>query len=174
MDGVPPLTHLLHRHGKAHGEAPVQVLVGGLSQLVHPGEVPGGLDVVGEVHDLLQKAHISPPRGVPLDGPVDLLIHAEDIPGDLRPGLGVQQLQSLLLQLVQGDVILADEGHLLLHLQLLRAVVKEGRHPGLLHIRPIADGEADSLLLRPQHVGDALVLEVGEGHRPQLLEGQVF
>ena len=76
--------------------------------------------------------------GVPPDRPVDLIVHAEHLPGDGRAGLSVKQLQRLLLQLVQLDAVLTAQGQLLRHIQLLRAVVEQRRYTGLLHIRAVA------------------------------------
>ena len=58
--------------------------------------------------------------------------------GDGRAGLGVQQLQCLSLQRVEGDAVLLTKGQLLRHVQLLGAVVEQRRHPGLVHISAVA------------------------------------
>ena len=111
---------------------------------------------------------------MPENSAVDLIVHAEHIPGNGRTGLGVEQLQGLALQIVQGNLILLAKGQLLLHVQLLGAVVEQRRHPGLVHIGAVALRQADGLLLRPQDMGDALVLKIAQGHRPQLLQRQVL
>ena len=111
---------------------------------------------------------------MPQNGTVNLLVHTEYVPGDGSAGLGVEQLQRLLLQFVQLDAVVPAQGQLCLHVQLLGAVVKQGAHPGLLHVRAVPLRQADGLLLRAQHMGDALVLEVAQGHGPQLGKGQVL
>ncbi|MPM66197.1 hypothetical protein SDC9_113104 [bioreactor metagenome] len=111
-------------------------------------------------------------RGVPENCRVDLVVHTEDIPRDGRAGLGVQQLQRALFQLVQPNAVSSAKGRLLVHLQFFRAVMQQGRHPGLAHVRAIPYRQADCLLFRAQYVGDALVLEETQRHGPELFQRQ--
>ena len=90
------------------------------------------------------------------------------------PVFGVQQLQGVLLQVVQLDVILSAQGQLLIHVQLLGAVVEQGGDPGLGLVGPILPGQAHGLLLRAQHMGHALGLQIAQGDGPQLVRGQVM
>ena len=84
----------------------------------------------------------------------------------------MQQLQGVPLQVVQPDVILCAQGQLPLHIQLLGAVVEQGGHPGLGLVGPILPGQADGLLLRAQHMGHALGLQIAQGDGPQPVRGQ--
>ena len=70
----------------------------------------------------------------------------------------VQQLQGVLLQLVQPDIVPAAQSQLLLHIQFLGAVVEEGGDAGVRLVGPVAPGQPDGLLLRPQHMGHPLGL----------------
>ena len=63
---------------------------------------------------------------------------------------------------------------MLLHTEFFGAVVEQGRHTGLFHVGAVPLRQPDRLLLCSQHMGDALVLQVAEGHRPQLLQRQVL
>ena len=80
----------------------------------------------------------------------------------------MEELQGLLLQLVQLNAIFTAQRQLLLHLQLLRAVMQQRSHSCLFNIRAIALCQPDRLLLRSQHMGDALVLEIAQRHRAKL------
>ena len=105
VDGIAHLLHLLYGHGQAHQQALVHILVNRFPQLVHPGKIPCGLDVIRQIDDLLQPRHVRLSRGVVEDGVIHRILHAEHIPGNSRTGLAVQQLQRPLLQLVQHDAL---------------------------------------------------------------------
>ena len=147
VDGVAPLPHVLDAVVQCLQKAAVQVGVYRLAQILHAGKIPAGLDIVRQIDDLFQQG---------------------------RPGFGMQQLQGVPLQVVQPDVILGAQGQLPLHIQLLGAVVEQGGHPGLGLVGPILPGQADGLLLRAQHMGHALGLQIAQGDGPQLVRGQVM
>ena len=126
MHGIAHALHLIDGVGQAHQEALVQIVVYRTAQLVHPRKVPIWLDVVRQIDDLFQQGHIRLAGSVPADGLVNGVLHAEDVTGHGGAGLGVQQLQGVLLQLVQPDIVPVAQGQLLLHIQLLGAVVEEG------------------------------------------------
>ncbi|CAN4024586.1 tRNA pseudouridine(38-40) synthase TruA, partial [Dysosmobacter welbionis] len=134
----------------------------------------GGLDIIRQIDHFFQQGHVGMARGVPPDGVVDFIVHTEHVPGDGRAGLGVEKLQGLLLQLVQLDAVPAAQFQLLLHVQLFCAVVQQCRYPGLLHIGAVPLRQTDGLLLRAQHVGDALVFQITQSYRPQLPQGQAL
>lgn len=119
VDGVTHLLHLINGHGQTHEQAPVQVLVYRPSQRLHPGKVPGGLDIIRQIDDLLQQRHIRLTGGVVHDRVIHIVVHGKHIPCDGRAGLTVQQLQCLLLQLIQRDAIVSAQRQLLVHIQLL-------------------------------------------------------
>ena len=83
-----------------------------------------------------QQGHIRLAGSVPADGLVNGVLHAEDVTGHGGAGLGVQQLQGVLLQLVQPDIVPVAQGQLLLHIQLLGAVVEEGSDAGVRLVGP--------------------------------------
>ena len=84
----------------------------------------------------------------------------------------MQQLQRFLLQLVQFDAILCAQRQLLRHVQLLGAVVEQRRDARLDLVTAIAAGQAHRLLLRPQHVGHPLGLQIAQCDGSQLIRRQ--
>ena len=169
MDGVPPLFHLFHGHGKAHCKAFVQVFPHDLAQFLHAVEVAVRLNVVGEIEHLFQHRHTGLTRRVPENGVVDLVVRAEHVARERRAGLGVQQLERLFLQLVEFDVVVLAERELLVHRKALGRVVQERRKARLFNICAVAFREFLRRLLGAEHVGNALRLEVGERDGSQFL-----
>ena len=81
MRGIAHALHLVDGVRQAHQEALVQIVVYRTAQLVHPRKVPIGLDVVRQIDDLFQQGHIRLAGGVPADGLVNGVLHAEDVTG---------------------------------------------------------------------------------------------
>ena len=174
VDGIAPLLHLPDGIIQAHQKALVQILIDRLAQPVHPVEIPGGLNIIRQIDDLLQQRHIRLTGGVPQNGLIDLILHAEHVPGDGGAGLAVQQLQGFPLQPVQLDAVFLAQGQLLLQIQLLGAVVKQRGDPGVGHIRTVLLSKANGFLLRAQHMGHPLGFEIAQGDGPQFLRCQML
>ena len=136
MHGVAPLLHIPDAVVQRLQQAPVQVGMDRPAQVLPPGKIPAGLDIIRQIDDFFQLGHVGVAGGVPVDGAIDRVIHGEHVPGDGCAGFGVQQLQGVLLQVVQLDVILSAQGQLLIHVQLLGAVVKQSGDPGLVSSAP--------------------------------------
>ena len=111
---------------------------------------------------------------MPIDGPVDLVAHTEEVARDGRAGLGVQELEVLALKLVERDAVLFAQGELLLHRELLRAVVQQRRDARARHVRAVAPREHRRLVLRAEYMGHALGLEKAQRDRAQLLGREVL
>ena len=107
------------------------------------------------------------------DRVIHIVVHGKHIPCDGRAGLTVQQLQCLSLQLVQRNVILLAQRQLLVHIQLLGTVVQQRGDTRLCHVRAVSLCQAHRLLLRAQHMGHTLGLEITQRDGPQLLRRQV-
>ena len=147
------IAHALHfhdGHGQAQQQSPVKIRIDRFPQAHHigvVGKLPAGLDIVGQIQYFFQQRHVGPAGGVVQNGLIHLVVHAVHMACDGCAGLGVQQLQRLLLQRVKPDAVLFTQRQLLRHAQLLGAVVEQGGHPGLGLVGPILPGQADGLLL---------------------------
>ena len=86
----------------------------------------------------------------------------------------MEQLQRLLLQLIQLQPILSAQRQLLVHVQLLGAVVQQRRHTGLRFIRAVLLRQFHRRGLCPQHMGHSLGLEIAHGDGPQRIRRQMF
>ena len=148
VDGISHFRHLLDRHFQPHQQAPVQILIHTFAEHLHPRKIPGWLNVIRKINDFLQQRHIRMAGGVPPNSAVNFIVHAVNVPCNGRAGLCVEELQGLLLQLVQLNAIFTAQRQLLLHLQLLRAVMQQRSHSCLFNIRAIALCQPDRLLLR--------------------------
>ena len=100
-----PGTDLLHAHGQRQCHGPVQVLILSGADRLHTGEVPGGLGEIRQIDDLLQSGHPDPAGGVPLNGPEYILRYAEQIPGRICPGAGMEDPGLRLFESIQDDTI---------------------------------------------------------------------
>ena len=109
---------------------------------------------------------------MPEDGVIHRLGLAEHFPGDAGPGLGVEQLHGLLLQLVQLHPVFCADLQLLGQFVILGAVVEDARPAGKLRVGAPALGQLHRLLLHAHDVGDALGPHHGIGAGPQLLQIQ--
>ena len=97
MHGVAPLLHIPDAVVQRLQQAPVQVGMDRPAQVLHPGKIPAGLDIIRQIDDFFQLGHVGVAGGVPVDGAIDRVIHGEHVPGDGCAGFGVQQLQGVML-----------------------------------------------------------------------------
>ena len=128
------------------------------AQLLHPGKAAAGLNIVRQIDNLLQQGHVRLAGGVVENGVINFVRNAEAVPGYRRAGLGMEQLEIVPLHLVQRDGVVSAQGQLLGKIQLLGAVVEQGRDPGRRHIRAVFFRQEGRLLLRAQHMGHTLGL----------------
>lgn len=172
--GISHFLHFLDCHFQPQQQSFVQILITHAAQSVYPREIPGRLYIVCQINHFFQQCHPGPARSVPPDGVVDLLIHAEHIPGQSGTGLGMEQLERFLFQLIQGNAVMTAQGQLLFHIQFLVQSWSKAATPGFFHIRTIPFRQANGLLLCSQHVGNALIFQIAQRHRPQLGKRQMF
>lgn len=86
----------------------------------------------------------------------------------------MEQLERFLFQLIQGNAVMTAQGQLLFHIQFFGTVMEQSSHPGFFHIRTIPFRQANGLLLCSQHMGNALIFQIAQRHRPQLGKRQMF
>ena len=97
------IAHALHfrnGHGQAQQQSPVKILIDRFPQAHHigvVGKLPAGLDIVGQIQYFFQQRHVGPAGGVVQNGLRHLVVHAVHMAGDGCAGLGVQQLQGVML-----------------------------------------------------------------------------
>ena len=106
---------------------------------------------------------------MPQDRVVNLVIRAVHVARERRAGLGVQQLERMLLQLVEHDVVVLAHRELLFHRKTLGRVMQKRGKARLFDVCAVLFRERLGRLLGAEHVRDALGLEVGERDGSQVL-----